>query len=108
VIATNYSAHTEFLTEENAWLLPIYGVEPAYDRVPWMPSGKWFQGQGNWSCFMDDPLAGCGTMTNMVNHMRLIHDRKQSGQLELNYAGIKTAEKFTWENTAQRIVGLLS
>ena len=42
VIATDYSAHTEFCTEENCGLIPINTTEPAFD-------GKWFFGQGNWA-----------------------------------------------------------
>ena len=42
VVATEYSAHTEFCTEENSYLLPISDVEPAVDS-------KWFFGQGNWA-----------------------------------------------------------
>ena len=35
VIATDYSAHTEFCTQENCGLVPIKDVEPAFDN-------KWF------------------------------------------------------------------
>ena len=42
VVATDYSAHTEFCTKENSGLVSISDVEPAFD-------GKWFFGQGNWA-----------------------------------------------------------
>jgi len=95
VIATDYSAHTEFLTQENAWLLPINKMEPAYD-------GIWFYKQGNWASFDNF------TLSKLAEYMKTIHNRKQSGQLELNMAGIKTAQKFTWGNTAETIIQHLS
>lgn len=95
VIATDYSAHTEFLTEENACLVPIEVVEPAYD-------GIWFHKQGNWAQFDNS------TLYRIENYMRAVHELKQSGQLELNTAGIETAKKFTWENTAKTIIQHLS
>ena len=42
VIITDFSAHTEFCTKENADLVSISDTEPAFD-------GKWFFGQGNWA-----------------------------------------------------------
>jgi len=43
-----------------------------------------------------------------VEHMRMIHDLKQSGKLNINSSGIETAVKFSWENTAKEIVNVLS
>lgn len=98
VIATNYSAHTEFLTTENSWSVSIFGLEPAYDRTPWMPNNKWFHGQGNWAGLSHE------STVMAANHMRLIHETKQNGGLELNQAGIDTANRLTWKNTALKIV----
>lgn len=98
VIATNYSAHTEFLTTENSWPVPIFGIEPAYDRTPWMPNNKWFHGQGNWASLPHE------STVMAANHMRLIHETKQNGGLELNQAGVNTANRLTWKNTALKIV----
>jgi glycosyltransferase involved in cell wall biosynthesis len=102
VIATNYSAHTEFLNEDNALLLPIHGVEPAHD-------GIWFHGQGNWAKFSKvdykDPTS---TMACLIRNMKYVHQRKRDGELRLNTPGIETAQKFTWENTAKAIIQHLS
>jgi len=95
VIATDYSAHTEFLTQTNSWLIPTYGVEPAFD-------GIWFHKQGNWASFLDTTLKSAATA------MRTIHDRKQSNQLEINEAGLETAQKFSWTNTAKTLIQHLS
>ena len=95
VIATNYSAHTEFLTKENAALLPINGIEPAYD-------GIWFHEQGNWAKIDEN------TKYKLIDAMRNFHQTKQMGHLTLNDAGIETARKFTWENTAKEAIEGLS
>jgi glycosyltransferase involved in cell wall biosynthesis len=91
VIATDYSAHTEFLTQENAWLVPINGVEPAYD-------GIWFHKQGNWGSFDNNNI------TILIERMQFIHDKKQNGDLEINEAGLETAQKFSWTNTAKTLI----
>lgn len=92
VITTDYSAHTEFCTEENAMLIPINNTEVAYD-------GVWFDGKkGNWAHFDSD------SQYNLVSHMRSFHNEKQSGRLTVNKAGIETANSFTWDRTAKEIL----
>lgn len=91
LIVTNYSAHTEFCTQENSWLVPINNVEPAED-------GKWFFRQGNWGAIDTE------AEQSIIEGMRHFHGLKQSGQLELNVAGITTANKFTWVNSALQLL----
>jgi len=88
IISTNYSGHTQFLTEENSLMLDVTGMEPAID-------GKWFNGQGDWATF---------DLAQLVAHMRTVHERKQSGQLGLNIAGIETAKGLTWANTTKSVL----
>jgi glycosyltransferase involved in cell wall biosynthesis len=95
VIATNYSAHTEFCDHNNCLLIDTDNVEPAQD-------GKWFFGQGNWAKIEEKQF------NSLVEHMRMIHDLKQSGKLYSNSSGIETAIKYSWENTAKEIVNALS
>ncbi len=92
VVATNYSAHTEFCNKENSGLVTISDVEPAFD-------GKWFFGQGNWAKMGDHEQHDL-----YMKMMKYILDKKDT----LNEAGIETAKKFSWENTANRIVEVLS
>ena len=40
----------------------------------------------------------------IINHMKETHRLKQDSELELNLAGIETAIKFSWENTAREIL----
>ena len=91
LIITNYSAHTEFCNNQNAHLIEIDELELAFDN-------KWFHGQGEWA------KIGTSQMNQLIEHMKNVHTMKQSGQNILNNAGVETANKFTWENTSQRIL----
>lgn len=94
VIATDYSAHTEFCNSDNSLLIPIKDTETAYD-------GKWFHGQGNWAKIDDN------AKDHTISHMRKIHDLNINGNLTINNNGIKTAKEFSWKNTARRILDVL-
>lgn len=87
VIATNFSAHTEFCDEKNTHLVEIEEKELAYD-------GKWFHGScGSWAKISTKEQEA------FIEHMRNIHANKK-----VNEDGIKTSKVFTWENTAKRII----
>jgi glycosyltransferase involved in cell wall biosynthesis len=92
IIATDYSAHTQFLADENSFKIDSTGLEEAHD-------GKWFNGQGNWTTFDIDQL---------VERLREVHERKQSGELGLNTAGIETAKGLTWERSVECLEEALS
>ena len=95
VISTNYSAHTEFCTEENALLVEIDSMETASD-------GKWFNGDlGEWAS-----LEG-NAFDQLVSHMKSIYSEWQQNNFILNEAGIKTAIDFSWEATCQKIKGVV-
>ena len=95
IVATNYSAHTEFCNDSNSLLVDINSTEDAFD-------GKWFKGQGKWAKIDDEQIS------DISNHMRSVYEQKRSGKDLINTEGIKTAEKFSWENTAREIVSSLS
>jgi glycosyltransferase involved in cell wall biosynthesis len=94
LITTNYSAHTEFCTKDNSLLVDIHDLEEAYD-------GIWFHGEGRWAHIGDREKEQC------IEHMRAIHKKKQSGEDLFNKAGIETAKRFSWQNTAQKFVEAL-
>ena len=94
VIATNYSAHTEFCNKDNTGLIPIDDVESAFD-------GKWFFGQGNWAKITEKEI------DNLANKMSTFHSRRPARSDYLNEAGIETARKFSWQNTAKEIIKCL-
>ncbi len=80
VIATNYSGHTEFLTNDNARLVHVDHLERA--------------GVGAWAAF------GTRQHEQLVEHLRSVHAARRVGLLDLNHAGIDTATHFSWRNTA--------
>jgi glycosyltransferase involved in cell wall biosynthesis len=96
VIATGYSATTEYLDRSNALLIDVDELEPAADPV-WMPVYTQHK-TGDWARLGDDQL------DQLVDHLRTVHERKQAGTLGINEAGIRTAQRFPWERTAQNIV----
>lgn len=93
VITTDYSAHTEFCTKENAGLVTIKEVEPAFD-------GKWFFGQGNWA-----KIDGHAKMDLYMKMLKFIEGKKGT----VNTEGIDTAvNNFTWDHTAEKIIDYAS
>lgn len=91
LIITDYSAHQMYANEQNSRLIPITRLELAQDDI-------WFHGQGCWAKIDDEQIRV------LKSHMRDIHNDKQGGKLALNEAGIKTAQQFTWTNTANKIM----
>lgn len=87
VIASNYSAHTEFCTKENCYLVDIDGTEPAYD-------GKYFRGQGNWA------KIGEKQIDQIVDYLRYAY----KNSVKANPAGLKTAQSLSWINSASKII----
>jgi glycosyltransferase involved in cell wall biosynthesis len=98
VIATAYSAHTEFCNNDNCDLIHIDDEEEAYD-------GKWFfghdHGHGDWAEIGEEQV------DQLIQTMREVHTLKQMGELNENAAGLATARKFSWDQTAQQILSSL-
>lgn len=91
VITTDYSGHTEFTNRNNSYIVET-------DKLIQAQDGIWFHGQGEWA------ELGQRQEDQIINHMRETHRLKQDSELELNLAGIETAIKFSWENTAREIL----
>lgn len=91
VITTNYSGHTEFTNRNNSKEIEIDKLEVAQD-------GVWFHGQGEWA------ELGQRQKDQLISHMRELHKQKVDNELDINLAGIETAIKFSWENTAKEIL----
>ncbi len=91
VIATDYSAHTEFCNEENCKLIPVSDKTEAYD-------GIWFKGQGMWADI------GNSETDCLIEHMRTVHKQNKEGKDIINRAGIQTAARYSWKNTADSII----
>lgn len=102
VITTNYSAHTEFCTKDNSFLVEIDSLEQAFD-------GIFFPGShGQWAELGNDQK------DQLIEHMRNVHGVKQqytngweSDMKKLcckNHYGIETSKKFTWKNSAKELL----
>lgn len=89
VITTNYSAHTEFCNNDNARLIHIEDLEPAYD-------GVWFHGQGDWAYIGEEQKE------QLIEHMRFCYKNRPS-----NDAGIKTAQHYSWKSAASKLVEII-
>ena len=95
VIATNYSAHTEFCTPENAHLMEVENLEKAED-------GIFFDGSsGEWASLEGKPFA------QGVEHIRNFYEKWKKDANQYNKEGIRTAEHLTWERTAQNIEDII-
>lgn len=86
IIATDYSAHTEYCNIDNCLLVEIDELEPAVD-------GKWFNGFGNWAKLGEKQLE------QTIEYMRFVY----KNNIRTNIAGLETAAKYSWENTASII-----
>lgn len=91
LIITNYSAHTEYCNPSNAMLVDIDALEDARDE-------RWFSGQGQWAAL------GPKQLDQTIAFLRDVHARKQAGKSIVNCAGIETAKRFTWAETATAIL----
>jgi glycosyltransferase involved in cell wall biosynthesis len=95
VIATNYSAHTEFCNEDNCMLIEPSGTEKAED-------GKWFHGEAEWASLK-------GTEDQFVEHLRSVYKKwRDSDESLFNQAGVDKAKELSWKNTGTKILGVLN
>lgn len=91
IIITECSAHTEFCNHDNSNLVMVPEVESAVDN-------KWFFGDGNWAKLDDNALE------QMSMYLKTLYDRFHFTGLSTNIAGIQTAQKYSWENTATKLL----
>lgn len=91
VIATHVTGHTAFLTQDNARLITIDRLEPAFGGT--LP--------GRWAAW------DVAQHAQMVAHLRDVHRERVNGTLKRNDAGIATAQIFTWEAAADTLVRVL-
>jgi len=91
VIATAATAHTAYLTPQNAQLIALGDVEPA-------TAGGLLGTWGSW---------GDAQRTQLVSALRDIHTARQAGSLGPNEAGLATARTLTWDASAQAMLTAL-
>jgi glycosyltransferase involved in cell wall biosynthesis len=87
VIATNYSAHTEYCNNENSLLVDIDSMEIAIDD-------KWFDGKvGNWASLGDNQI------DQIVNYMREVYNGRETDRSATKLV----REKYTWGRSVESI-----
>jgi glycosyltransferase involved in cell wall biosynthesis len=91
VICTYNTAHTEYANDKNALLVRTDKLEDAFDP-------PFFQNQGQWAELGSDQI------DQLIEHMRSVHRLKQEGKLSVNEEGIRTAQQFSWINSARKLV----
>ena len=92
VIVSDYSAHTEYCTSKNSFLVKIDELEVAND-------GVWFHGNGGkWA------KLGQNQLDQTVEHMRYVYNNN----IKLNPEGVNTAQNYSWLNTGKIIYDTLS
>lgn len=94
VIATNYSAHTEFCNKDNCNLINVDTLGYAYD-------GIWFHNQGKWANLTDNQ------MEQLIYYMRTLHDKKQQSGLGVNINGVNTGLRYSWANSVKKLLKIL-
>lgn len=87
VIITNYSAHTEYCDNDNAFLVNIDELELAND-------GKWFHGTGKWAKLAQNQL------DQAVHYLKHVY----TNRIDSNPNGVITANKYSWNNTVDIIL----
>lgn len=91
VIVTDYSAHTEFCNKDNSFLVDIDCLEKASD-------GIWFNGVGEWAKIDQKQK------DQIIEHMRYV----AKNRISTNDNGIETAKKFSWKNSADKLLRCIS
>ena len=91
VIATDYSAHRQFLDPENAKLIRIDALEPAAGGAA----------IGRWAAW------GTAQHEQLVMQLRAVHAQRQSDGRQRNVAGLATATQFSWDASASAMVRAL-
>ena len=91
VIASNYSAHTEYCTDKNSFLVDMPETELALDN-------KWFFGTSNWG------KIGSEQIDQTIEHMRKCFKNRITD----NPDGLGTAQKLTWKNSCHQLIGCMS
>lgn len=91
VIATNWSAHCDFMTESNAYPLPIEGLVPAQAKCPYYAGFRWAQ----------------PSRSHLRRLMRYVFDHQAEGRAKGECASRYVRANWTWAHAANKIVARL-
>ncbi len=101
IIATNYSAHTQFCNHDNSYLVHITETEEAYD-------GKWFgSGTGNEGRWAKIGQKEKDIAIGQLKRRLTSFNRHKQTTNNINTEGLKTAQNLTWDICATKIKNLI-
>lgn len=92
VIATNWSAHTCFMNENNAFPLATDGLVPAIAKCPYYKGFQWAN----------------PSYDHLRYLMRFVFDNPQIARAKAEKAAFDAKNYWSWENSANKIVARLS
>jgi glycosyltransferase involved in cell wall biosynthesis len=92
VIVTNWSAQTEFINERNAYLLNIKTLIDAKAKCPYYEGFQWA-----------DP-----DEEHLMYLMRYVYEHQEEAQNKGTFASQEVLSKWTWGNTADKIIKRLA
>lgn len=90
VIASNFSAHTEYCNSDNSFLVDIDEKELAVDN-------KWFFGNSQWA------KIGQSQIDQTIEHMKFCY----KNNVKTNEKGLETAGKLSWKNSANKLTRII-
>ncbi len=91
VIATNWSAHCDFMTEENAYPLPVDDLVPAQAKCPYYAGSRWAE----------------PSYTHLRRLMRHVFENQAEARATGARASADVRENWTWQHAAARIISRL-
>lgn len=97
VIATNDAGMSEYITNENAYVIDIQNNQFVTANQP-----PFFTGQGQWRDIYPS------NVLQVMEYMRDVHNRKQSGNLGINMKGIMTFKMYSNQNCYNHINNALT
>lgn len=86
-IATNWSAQTEFMTDENSYLLEVERLIDAEAKCPYYDGFQWAQ----------------PSMEHLCKLMRYVYEHPEEAKQKGMKASLDAKEKWTWKNSAEKI-----
>lgn len=92
IIASRATAHTAYMTDENADLITLGAPEPA---TAGQMRGMW----GSW---------GAAQHEQLVETLRAVHAAKQGARLAPNAAGVATASAHSWDASARALLDAIA
>jgi GT2 family glycosyltransferase/glycosyltransferase involved in cell wall biosynthesis len=88
VIVTNWSAHCDFMNEENAYPLPIAGLVPAQAKCPYYAGFRWAE----------------PSYRHLRRLMRHVFENQEEARAKGAKASYDVRSRWTWHEAARKIV----